>query len=113
MDQLPCLASLVRSASVAQIVWFLGVHGNELRLRRVPLAIEAMGWLPRGAGARCFAFVKAHLCRRCQSHLIPAPLTAMARGFGIDLDQLPRRLVSDHGSVVLGIASVRMKLPRL
>ena len=41
-------------------------------------------------------------------------IAAVAGALGGDLDELlSRRLVSDHGSPVAGIASVRMKLSRL
>jgi hypothetical protein len=39
--------------------------------------------------------------------------TPVADHLGADLDQLLAQPVSDHGSAVVGIASVRMKLPRL
>jgi hypothetical protein len=37
----------------------------------------------------------------------------MADDLSANLDQLFRRFVSDHRSTAFGIASVRMKLPRL
>ena len=41
----------------------------------------------RGAGTRCFAFIKARLCGRCLSHLAPAPLMLVrtALAFARDL----------------------------
>jgi hypothetical protein len=40
-------------------------------------------------------------------------VAAAADDLGADLDQLSCRLVSDHDPGGFGIASVRMKLPRL
>ena len=51
-----------------------------------------------------------HLSRNRDLGRLERDVAAVADDLGTDLDQL---LVSDHGSAVLGIANVRMKLPRL
>jgi hypothetical protein len=34
---------------------------------------QIVGLLPREAATRCFAFIQAHFCRCCLSHLTPGP----------------------------------------
>ena len=68
------------SGTRSAIIWVLGVHGNKIRVRRVPQAAEAMVGPPGSAGAGCFAILKPHLCRRCLSHLTSSPGHAVAGG---------------------------------
>jgi hypothetical protein len=57
--------------------------------------------------------LREHLSRHGDLGHMERDVAAMADELGVDLDQFLARLVSDHGSAVLGSASVRMKLPRL
>ena len=51
-----------------------------------------------------------HLPRHRDFGPLEGDVPAVADDPGADLDQLLAQLVSDHGSAVLGITSVRMKL---
>jgi hypothetical protein len=56
------------------------VRRNEIRSQPIPLAAKPPACPPRSAGTRCFAFIKAHLCRRRLSHRTPSPGHAGAGG---------------------------------
>jgi hypothetical protein len=56
------------------------VRRNEIRSQPIPLAAKPPGCPPRSAGTRCFAFIKAHLCRRRLSHQTPSHGHAGAGG---------------------------------
>ena len=51
------------------------IHSNNFPLERRQVLPKLGVRLPRGAGTRWFAFIKAHLNLRCPLHLIPGPLT--------------------------------------
>src|SRR3984893_16859396 len=44
---------------------------NEIRSQLPLFEAKSSGCPPRSAGTRCFAFIKAHLCRRRLPHLTP------------------------------------------
>jgi hypothetical protein len=45
---------------------------NEIRSQLPPFEAKSSGCPPRSAGTCCFAFIKAHLCRRRLPHLTPS-----------------------------------------
>jgi hypothetical protein len=47
---------------------------NEIRSQLPPFEAKSSGCPPRSAGTRCFAFIKAHLCRRRLPHLTHLPV---------------------------------------
>jgi len=51
------------------------IHSSNFPLDRRQVLPKLWVRLPRGAGTRWFAFIKAHLSLRCPLHLIPGPLT--------------------------------------
>jgi hypothetical protein len=53
---------------------------NEIRSQPTLWQPKWQAARPRGAGTRCFAFVKAHLCRRRVWHLTRSPVHAGAGG---------------------------------
>jgi hypothetical protein len=65
-----------------------------------------------GARNRAISIILEHLRRRRDLGQLERDVAAMT-AFAPILISFSRRLVSDHGSAALGIASVRMKLARL
>jgi hypothetical protein len=57
--------------------------------------------------------VGEHLPRHRDLGHLEGDVAPVGNDLRADLDQFSRRLVSDHGAAVFGIARVRMKLPRL
>ena len=66
------------STDIPQIPGLLSVifclieaHRKEIRSQLPLFEAKSSGCPPRSAGTRCFAFIKAHLCRRRLPHLTP------------------------------------------
>ena len=79
-----CHTSLIDISQIpgllSAIFRLIEARRNEIRSQLPLLEAKSSGCPPRSAGTRCFAFIKAHLCRRCLSQRPRSPVHAGAGG---------------------------------
>jgi hypothetical protein len=81
-DQEPLfLADIPQIPGLLSVIFrLIEARRNEIRSPLPLFEAKSPGCPPRSAGTRCFAFIKAHLCRRRRPHLTPICRSCLLRG---------------------------------